>query len=101
MKRAIQCSKLLPQRTTSKALRNSFSDQIVTPSQQEDLLNFRKVEQTDFDIYVRHAYLGTSSVALKTKSHKLKTLAPTKVTKKLVNQPHWEKNLVTKCFKKK
>ena len=63
MKRAIQCSELLPQHTTSKALRNSFSGQIATPSQQEDLLNFRKVGQADFDIYVQHAYLGTCSVS--------------------------------------
>ena len=67
MKRANQCSELLPQHITSKALKNSFSGQIVTPSQQEDLLDFRKVGRADFDIHVQHAYLGTSSVALKPK----------------------------------
>ena len=67
MKRANQSSEFLPQHTTSKALKNSFSGQIATPSQQEDLLNFGKVGKADFDIYVEHAYLGTSSVALKPK----------------------------------
>ena len=99
MKKAIQCSELLPLNNTSKALRNSFSGQIATPSQEEDLLNFRKVGQADFDTYVQHVYLGSSSVPVKTKFHKLKTFATTKVTKKLVNQLHREKNLVTKCLK--
>ena len=81
MKKAIQCSELLPLHNTSKTLRNSFSGQSATPSQEEDLLNFRKVGQADFDTYVQNVYLGSSSVPMKTKSHKLKTFAMTKVTK--------------------
>ena len=95
MKRAIECS----EHTTSKALKNFFSGQIATPSQQEELLIFRKLGQVDFHIHVQHAYLGTSSVALKTKSHKLKIFVSTKVTKKLINQLHRGRNLVTKCLK--
>ncbi len=58
MKRKIGSSELLPPKdTTSKPLRNSFTGQSASPSQQQDLLNFRSIGQADFDTFVQHAYL--------------------------------------------
>ena len=55
---------------------------------------------TDFDTFVQHAYMHmeSSSVRLKAKSHKLKTIATTKMTKQLVSQihVHQKKNLVNR-----
>ena len=82
MKKATEHSELLsPNDTSSKSLRNSFTGQSATPAQEEDLLNFRSIEQADFDTFVEHVYLGASSVQVTTRRHNLKTFAVAKVTK--------------------
>ena len=100
MKKAISCSSILPsENTAGMALTNTFTGKTASPSQQKDMLTFRAIGQADFDAFVKYTYLGSPSVQPVAKSHRLKTFATARVTKRLVNQLQKEKSLVTKCLR--
>ena len=100
MKCFISSSNILPTDNSSDVnLKNPFTGKIASLAQQEDLLSFTSIGQSDFNVFVQHVYLGESSVQPKVRQHRLKTFTTTKVTKRLLNNLQREKNLVAKCLK--
>uniref|UniRef100_A0A1X7VCY4 Uncharacterized protein n=1 Tax=Amphimedon queenslandica TaxID=400682 RepID=A0A1X7VCY4_AMPQE len=98
----IRSSAILPSLVSAPSslqLRNSFTGLIATYEQQHDLLNFRSIGQDDFDNLVKQTYLKEKKS--KHKKHNLKTLTPTKITKRRFVQVEKEKKLVTECLKKR
>ena len=54
---------LLPDPSDVTQLRNPFTGKLATPEQQQDnMLNFRKTGQQDYEVYVEYCYLKVSSV---------------------------------------
>ena len=100
MKKCISANNVLPVDNASDSnLRNPFSGKTASPAQQIDLLTFRDVGQSDFDTFVQHKYLCTSSVTPIARQHRLKTFANRKVTKRSMSNVQKEKNVVTKCLR--
>ena len=54
---------LLPDQSDITQLRNPFTGKLVTPELQQDMLNFRKTGQQDYEVYVEYCYLKVSSVS--------------------------------------
>ena len=100
MKKCISANEVLPKNNDlDVSLRNPFTTKTASPAQQEDLLTFRDIGQSDFDTFVQYKYLGDTSVNPIARQHKLKTFANPKVTKRTVNNLQKEKSLVTKCLR--
>ena len=81
----------------NKTLRNSFTGEIATPEQREDLLDFRNIGQKEFIKFVMKSVMHLSSAKdTKRKKHKLHTFAKQKVTKqKLTNAERQKKNCIS------
>ena len=103
MREIITSSSLLPSdRPETETLRNSFTGEIATPEQRQDLLNARKIGQNDFIKHVQINVLQVSSAKrTKHKKHNLHTFAKQKVTKRKLTEAEQQKKVVSLCLRKR
>jgi len=99
--KAVKKSDILPSNPTQGlSLRNSFTSTTATNVQQNDLLNFYSIGQTDLDKHLKRTYLGVQSKEVPgSKQHRLNTFSTVKHTKRRYNQLQKEKDLITNCLK--
>lgn len=57
-----------------KPLRNTFTGKQATPDEQHDMLNVRRIGQTDLDSMIEYTYLGKSSTKPIARKKKVTTI---------------------------
>ena len=90
---------LLPDQSDITQLRNPFTGKLVTPELQQDMLNFRKTGQQDYEVYVEYCYLKVSSVEPQLKRRKVNTFSDQKASRQLTDTER-DKKTVSMCLKK-
>ena len=65
------------QATDCMLLRNGFTGVSATSAQQSDLINFRHIDQNDFDAYVEHVHLRTCNTKASVNLNRLTTFSTT------------------------
>ena len=103
MREVIRSASLLQSdRPDTETLRNSFTGEIATPEQRQDLLNVRQIGQKHF---IRHVQINvmqvSSAKSSKTKKHNLHTFAKQKVTMRKLTDAERQKKFVSLCLRKR
>ena len=90
---------LLPDRSDITQLRNPFTGKLATPEQQQDMLNFRKTGQQEYEVYIEYCYLKVSSVQQQMRRRKVNTFSDQKASRQLTDTER-DKKTVSMCLKK-
>ena len=92
---------LLPLAKENRGLVNPFSKQKATPEQENDLLKFYTIGQSEINKYIAYYILKQASVQAPQRKRKLCTFSERKPSKRQVSQLERGRHLVQKCLHKK
>ena len=90
---------LLPDQSDITQLRNPFTGKLAIPEQQQDMLNFRKTGQQEYEVYIEYCYLKVSSVEQQMRRRKVNTFSDQKASRQLTDTER-DKKTVSMCHKK-
>ena len=101
MARSISEAQLLPTQTSkNRGLINSFTNNVATPEQANDILAFRNIGEEALDNYITHVIIGEPSTTNVVRRHKLLTMASPKTTKRKLSQKEKENKVVVTCLRR-